>query len=50
MMSGYIAGVDRDQVTMFPKRLEDWIGEDRPVRVVDVIVDALNLSEAGLIG
>jgi len=46
-MSGYIAGVDRDQVTMFPERLEDWIGEDHAVRVVDVFVDALNLSEAG---
>ncbi|KAA0909541.1 hypothetical protein FLO80_21175, partial [Aquicoccus porphyridii] len=27
-MSGFIGGVDRDQVTLFPERLEDWIGED----------------------
>jgi len=25
-MSGYIEGVDRDQETIFPERLEDWIG------------------------
>jgi len=46
-MSGYIEGVDRDQVTLFPEQLEDWIGEDHSVRIVDVFVDALNLSEAG---
>jgi transposase len=46
-MSGYIEGADREQVTLFPERLEDWIGEDHPVRVIDVFVDALNLSDAG---
>lgn len=44
-MSGYIEGVGRDQVTLFPEQLEDWIGEDHPVRFVDVFVDALNLAE-----
>jgi len=43
-MSGYIEGVDREQTTLFPDRLEDWIGEDHPVRVVDAFVDALDLS------
>lgn len=46
-MSGYIRGVDRDQVTLFPERLEDWIDADHAVRVVDVFVDALDLSTAG---
>ena len=46
-MSGYIEGVDREQVTLFPERLEDWIGEDHPVRVIDAFVDALDLSAAG---
>ncbi|MBZ0162848.1 MAG: IS1182 family transposase [Notoacmeibacter sp.] len=46
-MSGYIKGVDRGQITLFPERLEDWIGEDHPVRVIDAFVDALDLAEAG---
>ncbi|TYC64749.1 IS1182 family transposase [Stappia sp. BW2] len=46
-MSGYIEGIDRKQETLFPERLEDWIGEDHPVRVIDVFVDALDLAGAG---
>lgn len=46
-MSGYIEGVDREQVTFFPERLEDWITDDHPVRVIDAFVDALDLVEAG---
>ncbi|MEQ5870370.1 hypothetical protein J4E08_10730, partial [Sagittula sp. NFXS13] len=30
VMSGYIEGVDREQTTLFPDRLEDWICEDHP--------------------
>ena len=46
-MSGFIEGVDRDQVTLFPDRLEDWIGEDHLVRVVDLFVDQLDLADLG---
>jgi transposase len=46
-MSGYIEGTDRGQVTLFPDRLEDWIGEDNPVRVIDLFVDEIDLAEAG---
>ena len=46
-MSGYIEGVDREQTTFFPERLEDWIGDDHPVRVIDGFVDALDLLKAG---
>ncbi|MEW9922377.1 IS1182 family transposase [Marimonas sp. MJW-29] len=46
-MSGYIEGTDRGQVTLFPERLEDWIGEDNPVRVVDLFVDEIDLAELG---
>ena len=38
-MLGYIEGMDRGQATLFPDRLEDWIGEDNPVRVIDLFVD-----------
>lgn len=46
-LSGYFGGVDREQVTLFPERLEDWIGQDHPVRVIDAFVDALDLAAAG---
>ncbi len=46
-MSGYIEGTDRGQMTLFPDRLEDWIGGDNPVRVVDLFVDEIDLVELG---
>ncbi len=46
-MNRFIEGVDRNQVTLFPDRLEDWIGEDNPVRVIDAFVDALDLTDLG---
>jgi transposase len=46
-MSGFIEGVGRDQATLFPERLEDWIGEDHLVRVVDLFVDQLDLADLG---
>jgi len=47
-MKRFIEGEDRGQSTLFPERLEDWIGEDNPVRVIDVFVDELDLGEAKL--
>ena len=46
-MAGFIEGVDREQIALFPDRLEEWVGGDNPVRVVDAFVDALDLREAG---
>ncbi len=46
-MSGFIEGVNRDQTTLFPERLEDWIGEDSLVRAVDLFVDELDLAALG---
>jgi transposase len=46
-MKRFVEGVDRSQGSMFPERLEDWIGEDNPVRVVDVFVDELDLGGLG---
>ena len=43
-MKRFVEGVDRSQSSMFPERLEDWIGEDNPVRVIDVFVDELDLG------
>ena len=44
-MNRFIEGVDRCQTTLFPERLEDWINEDNPVRVIDDFVDGLDLNE-----
>src|SRR5262247_3476235 len=44
-MRRFIEGMDRDQATLFPECLEDWICEDNPVRVIDAFVDELDLAE-----
>ena len=49
-MRRFVEGTDRGQSTLFPECLEDWIGGDNPVRVVDVYVDELDLSELGFGG
>ena len=46
-MAGYIEGVDRGQATLFPDRLDDVVDADNPVRVIDALVDALDLHELG---
>jgi transposase len=42
--------VDRGQSTLFPERLEDWIAENNPVRMIDVLVDEFDLAEFGFSG
>jgi transposase len=49
-MKRFVEGTDRGQSTLFPECLEDWIGEDNPVRVIDVFVDELDLTELGFGG
>jgi transposase len=49
-MKRFIEGADRGQSTLFPECVEDWIGEDNPVRVIDVFVDELDLAELGFGG
>src|SRR5665647_2158288 len=49
-MRRFVEGADRGQNTLFPECLEDWIGEDNPVRVIDVFVDELELAELGFDG
>ena len=49
-MRRFVEGADRGQNTLFPECLEDWIGEDNPVRVIDVFVDELDLAELGFSG
>jgi transposase len=49
-MKRFIEGVDREQSTLFPECLDDWIDEDNPVRVIDAFVDELDLAELGFDG
>ena len=49
-MRRFVEGIDRGQATLFPECLEDWIGEDNPVRVVDVFAEELDLAELGFGG
>jgi transposase len=49
-MKRYVEGEDRSQSTLFPERLDDYIAEDNPVRVIDVFVDELDLGGLGFDG
>ena len=49
-MKRFIEGEDRSQVTLLPECLDDYIGGDNPVRVVDAFVDELDLGELGFGG
>ena len=46
-MPRFIEGNDRSQSVLFPERLDDWVDEDNPVRVIDVFVDGLDLGVLG---
>ncbi len=46
-MSGFIEGEDRSQATLFPERLDDYVAENNPVRVIDVFIDDLDISGLG---
>ena len=43
-------GDDRSQSTLFPERLDEYLGEDNPVRAIDVFVDELDLGKLGFGG
>jgi transposase len=49
-MKRFIEGEDRSQVTLLPECLDDFIGEDNPVRAVDVFVEELDLRSLGFAG
>ena len=49
-MSRFIEGCDRRQRLLLPDCIDDYVGEDSPVRVVDMFVDELDLGELGFAG
>ncbi len=46
-MARYVEGLDRRQSFLLPDSIQDYVGEDNPVRVIDVFVDRIDLSELG---
>ena len=46
-MAGFIEGADRGQLSLLPGSLDDWVGNDDPVRVIDAFVDKLDLNKLG---
>ena len=50
MMPGFVAGTDRRQATLLPDCLEDYVSDDNPVRVIEALVDELDLKALGFEG
>ena len=49
-MKRFVEGESRDQISLLPECVEDYVGEDNPVRVVDVFVEELDLHALGFEG
>jgi len=49
-MSRFIEGQDRQQVTLLPESLDEFVAEDNAVRVIDAFVDELDLGPMGFEG
>ena len=49
-MGRFVQEEDRSQGTLLPERLDDYISEENPVRVVDTFVEALDLAALGFDG
>jgi transposase len=46
-MAGFIEEADRGQLSLLPGSLDEWVGKDNPVRVIDAFVDGLDLKKLG---
>src|SRR5215510_178735 len=49
-MKRFIEGEHRNQVSLLPECLDDYIAEDNPVRAVDAFVEELDLKQLGFAG
>lgn len=49
-MKRFVESQDRTQGILLPDRLDDFVSENNPVRVVDVFVDQLDLAALGFAG
>jgi hypothetical protein len=46
----FVEGQDRAQLMLLPECLDDSVGEDNPVRVVDAFIEELDLAVLGFAG
>jgi transposase len=46
-MAVFFEGADRQQTTLLPECLNDYVGEENPVRVIDAFVEMLDLAALG---
>jgi transposase len=49
-MKRFVEGDDRKQVALLPECVDDYIGQDNPVRVINVFVDELDLEDLSFNG
>jgi transposase len=49
-MKRFVEGADRQQTTLLPDCVDDYVAEDNPVCAVDTFVDALDLTALGFEG
>jgi transposase len=46
----FVEDQDRGQLILLPECLDDYVGEDNPVRIVDAFIDELDLAVLGFAG
>jgi transposase len=49
-MKRFVEGQDRSQLFLLPDCVDDYVGEDNPVRIVDAFIDELGLAALGFAG
>jgi hypothetical protein len=49
-MKRFVEGQERSQLFLLPDCLDDYVGEDNPVRIVDAFIDELDLVVLGFAG
>ena len=49
-MKRFVVGQDRSQLILLPECLDDYVGEENPVRIVDAFIDELDLAVLGFAG
>jgi len=49
-MKRFVVGQDRSQLILLPECLDEYVGEENPVRIVDAFIDELDLAVLGFAG